>query len=78
MYLQALRIKFEEIMSLSEKTTKLKSLNAERVEAFLDIFHSHNYVYVVNKYYDQGRNDLFHMRNLRQSFSTEDIAQIAV
>ena len=76
-YLQALRIKQEEIWELSAKIAKLKALDSTRIETFIDCFHSHNHVYVVNKYVDQGRNDLYHLRNLRQSFSTEEVAQIA-
>lgn len=48
------------------------------VEPLLEVFYSNGCLYMVNKFIDQGWNDLYRLANIRVTFSEADIGTIAL
>ena len=61
-----------------EKITKLQKLDPLRVEPLLQVFFSSGCLYLVNKFIDQGWNDLYRLANIRTTFSEADIGSIGM
>ena len=75
--LQSIKIDEKNLKQADSKLKTLINLEPSIVEPLIKAFYSDGNLFLINRYIDQGRSDLFFLANMRQSFSEAEIGKIA-